>query len=1201
MASDDLKTALGEVRQALLAEQEQGPSDRELLTRFVERRDEDAFAALVRRHAAMVWGVCRRTLRNAADAEDAFQATFLVLVRKAASVQPRETVGNFLYGVARRTALKARTAEARRWRRERQVEPMPQAEAKGCQRDDELQALLDEELARLPDKYRAVLVLCDLEGQARSVAARHLGLPEGTVASRLARARAMLARRLARRGLGVTGASLAAALSAEAMASAPAAAVSAAIRAACALAAGQAGAAAVSAKVLSLTEGVVKAMFVTRLMKATAMVLALGTAIVACGVLAPGRSGEPSRTGPDAPPLAAPPAAKAEPADPLPTGAVAQFGSLRLQDIDDTQSAAISPDGKRMAVCGHHRPLLVWDVRTGELARTYPNPGWIPALHWEPDGKLAALSLGMGGFFMREFSDNPASPPGGFAGFRLLHADKAQEYGQESCFLSADGRWVVVIWTSRAKKDRRAALYRFTTARKPERTPDSAKPECEIDLPPGSGAWLSADGKCLLAHVSSSTDTPNRLRAFAVAADEKGRAGWELAFPGADAERRPAACFSPDGQRVVVSFWDGSVELWDGPAGKRVRELAKWPVDPNRRFSVEPSIDLGPDGKRLVLIHREANGQVGGRVVDVATGRNVCRLAPRAMPRPGGAGIARFSADGQWVARVSRGVVGVWNAQTGADACPLPGHRGLVTSLAVLASGGRVVTTGDDFTARAWDPATGKEAWRAALPQAMHVKFATPDGVVVLQYQEAPYHRLQGPPLCLDAATGQPRPLPGDLAEAGKENFLACSPDGTTVVTLDAKWTAFRVWSWPAGRLQKTVPLVMPDKFELNQCAEARFIPDGKHFVAVLYCIGPGEQPGQRQLINHPFVETWDLAAGKRLGRMELERWYRHPPGRVSKDTVFYDWDTESHPLLMPHPTGLYYSGNDGEVRDAMTGRLLVRLERPEVRGLDPNFPHSSVGVGPARGPRFPEGRRLIPDFTRAALAPDGRTVAVCPGELHEPVLLFETRTGRLRGTLPVPGGTVTGLSFLPDGRLIVLGTTATVWSVALHPAAVPAADLDWEWEKLGEADAEKAWPAMAKLAASPGETVERIGRRVRPVPTEATLVRLCRNLDAEEFRDREMASQELDRLGVLAVPRVKARLAAVASEEVKRRLGLFLEKYERENLAAVELRALRAVEILEAIRTPAARKLLGELAAGEPTARLTQDAAAAVQRLAGR
>jgi RNA polymerase sigma factor (sigma-70 family) len=149
----------------------------------------------------MVWGVCRRILGSYHDAEDAFQATFLVLVRRAASIVPREMVANWLYGVAHQTALKARATAARRRGRERHVTVMPEPAV--IERDlwRDLQPLLDEELSRLPDRYRAVIVLCDLEGKTRREAARQLDVPEGTVAGQLARARVLLAKRLAQRGV----------------------------------------------------------------------------------------------------------------------------------------------------------------------------------------------------------------------------------------------------------------------------------------------------------------------------------------------------------------------------------------------------------------------------------------------------------------------------------------------------------------------------------------------------------------------------------------------------------------------------------------------------------------------------------------------------------------------------------------------------------------------------------------------------------------------------------------------------------------------------------------------------------------------------------------------------------------------------------------------------------------------------------------
>ena len=259
-----------------------GRTDGELLARFVRSRDENALAALVRRHASMVWGVCRRLL-NHHDAEDAFQATFLVLVRKAAGV-PGQAVANWLYGVARQTAVRVRATAAKRGWRETQVVDMPEPTVPEV-RDGDLQAVLDEELSRLPDHYRGVIVLCDLEGMTRKEAARQLGIPEGSVASRLARARALLAKRLNQRGIVLSG-SVAGVLSAGSASAAPPALVASTIKAASLLAAGQV-AGVVSLKVAALTEGVVKAMFVSKLKAAFSVVMILcvmatGATFLAC-------------------------------------------------------------------------------------------------------------------------------------------------------------------------------------------------------------------------------------------------------------------------------------------------------------------------------------------------------------------------------------------------------------------------------------------------------------------------------------------------------------------------------------------------------------------------------------------------------------------------------------------------------------------------------------------------------------------------------------------------------------------------------------------------------------------------------------------------------------------------------------------------------------------------------------------------------
>jgi RNA polymerase sigma factor (sigma-70 family) len=257
---------LGKVIRQLEAAFGQGPEDARLLECFLARRDEEAFEELVRRHGPMVLGVCRRVLRNEADAEDAFQATFLVLASKAAAVRKQGALANFLYGVAHRTALEARRAATRRRAKEARVMHQPAAEEASA----DLREALDEELAALPEKYRAALVLCDLEGKSRKAAAAELGVAEGTVASRVARGRTLLARRLSRRGLALTAGALATALS-EAAAAVPAPLVVATARAAVLVAAGQA--AGVSASAAVLMKGVLKNMFLAKLKLVVAMVM----------------------------------------------------------------------------------------------------------------------------------------------------------------------------------------------------------------------------------------------------------------------------------------------------------------------------------------------------------------------------------------------------------------------------------------------------------------------------------------------------------------------------------------------------------------------------------------------------------------------------------------------------------------------------------------------------------------------------------------------------------------------------------------------------------------------------------------------------------------------------------------------------------------------------------------------------------------
>ncbi|MBN9122369.1 MAG: sigma-70 family RNA polymerase sigma factor [Planctomycetes bacterium] len=321
--------------------------DRDLLARFVASRDEEAFAEIVRRHGPMVLAACRRVTGRPHDAEDAFQAAFLVLARRAGHINRPELLANWLYGVACRTALEARAA---RRRSEERVVPAAPEPAAPTPPDDtaDLRRVIDEELARLPDKYRSAVVLCDLEGLPRAAAAAQLGIPEGTLSSRLAHARKVLAERLTRRGVTAGSAVVAAALNRDAMAVVvPNNLTHKTVHAAVRFVPGAAPPPGVSPAVSSITDGVLKTMLATRLRHLFAIGL-LTCGVIGVGVAiaqqlgAPAAPGTPTRgvaldplAAPDAPPKRAEPkkiAAKGIEDDDVPYGTFPTQAVVRLEE-----------------------------------------------------------------------------------------------------------------------------------------------------------------------------------------------------------------------------------------------------------------------------------------------------------------------------------------------------------------------------------------------------------------------------------------------------------------------------------------------------------------------------------------------------------------------------------------------------------------------------------------------------------------------------------------------------------------------------------------------------------------------------------------------------------------------------------------------------------------------------------------------------
>jgi RNA polymerase sigma factor (sigma-70 family) len=355
MATAQLGTLMRHIK-GLAADPARQQTDRQLLDDFASRGDESAFADLVGRHGAMVLRVCRRVLQHEQDAEDAFQATFLVLARNTASIRRREALGSWLYGVAYRTAMKAKRSAARRRNHEARLRQRKPPAATGPTWD-EVQVVLDEEVQRLPESYRAAFVLCVLEGKTEPAAAADLGVKKGTLSWRLARARQRLRKQLARQGIELSTVLAALSLTRDAgKAAVPAALATATIRFGHSLAAGE-SAAAIPAPIAALAAGVTRATILSKAQIATALLLAAALLVPGTGALMhhPSASGEPPPGG-----------QKSEAGSPKKGPATAKPSAAeKLPEAVEVQGRVVDPDGKPLG----RAALFLWTPGAREASR----------------------------------------------------------------------------------------------------------------------------------------------------------------------------------------------------------------------------------------------------------------------------------------------------------------------------------------------------------------------------------------------------------------------------------------------------------------------------------------------------------------------------------------------------------------------------------------------------------------------------------------------------------------------------------------------------------------------------------------------------------------------------------------------------------------------------------------------------------------
>jgi RNA polymerase sigma factor (sigma-70 family) len=1120
--------------------------DAVLLDRFRRDRDEAAFAALVARHGLMVLRLCRRVLGDAQAAEDAFQATFLVLARRASAVRPPEALAAWLHQVAYRVALKARSAGVRRRARETSVpdltpaDPHPDPLAELSAR--ELLTILDEEVQRLPEVYRLPVIHCCLEGRTQEETAALLGWTPGSVKGRLERGRARLHARLAWRGLALTAA-LGAVEMGQGVASAgvPAPLATATVR--------TAAGGAISARVALLAEEGVKGMALTKAKLGVVLLLAAGVAVAGTGMLAhevlaakQPAAEPPARDANQGQPAGEKPARTDRYGDPLPDGTLVRMGTVRFRHAEGVTCCTFSPDGKTLISGGHDYTLRLWDAATGkELRRFLGHRGAVRNLALSPDGSVLASTgdawrgqepgrifiwdVGTGKERARLLGpekqaaclawspDGKTLAAGGEDGSVRLYVPAEEKEVRRLAWhkgsvqglaFSPDGARL-----ASAGKDRTVCLGDPAGREEPVRLHGKEKEYHFVAFAP-DGKTLLSGGDCYGDDIGQKMPSVNtitvwdpatgrRLRDFRVGDDRDD-----------DSDGSASVTLSPDGKTLALGYWDHTVRLWDVAAGKPLRRLPGYPD----RFYPAYHLAFSPDGKTLAA----AGSHHTVCLLDTATGKQLLKDAPAQESTIPSVAV---SPDGKVLATASEDfTVCLWDAATGQALHDLRGHTGWLYAVAFAPDGRSLASGGSDGTVRVWDPATGKEL----------------------------------------------RQLPADPAatnerEKAKVSRMAFSPDGRLLAAAYTRGDPMRglqpdgicIWDLATGKEMRrlTGPMVS------NGCLS--FSPDGRTLITLGEDVRP---PG-----DHHMIRRWRVATGEELPPTELAAGRSVYWKTISPDCTLAATNDYTGPVL---------------VWEVATGRQLLAIPKQGGTGCHPVF--------------SPDGRYLAlcgvsydwPDLS------DNLAVE-----------LYELASGKMvcRHRLPQRTG-VSAAVFFPDGRRLataLMDTTTLIWDLAPAPPEKGKDRPEDLWAALAGDDAPRAWRALRALTAAP-ESVSFLKEQLRPaVVDRKRILGLVADLDSDEFMVRERAVKELRQFGPEAQPVFRDVLAGKPSAEVRKQLEALRDVSPQPVRPGEELRGIRAAAVLEQVGTPEARRLLEALAKGAPEARLTQQAKASLERLARR
>jgi RNA polymerase sigma factor (sigma-70 family) len=902
-------------------------SDGALLERFVRNRDEDAFAALVGRHGPMVLAVCRSVLGDVHRAEDAYQAAWLVLARKAATVRPAGRLASWLHGVARHLALKCRRADTRRRQRETHClprvapsDPLDELTAR------ELLLAFDEELQRLPEVYRLPVILCCLEGRSQEEAARLLGWTPGSVKGRLERGRARLHSRLVGRGL-TLAAALAGIEIARGIASATALVSTAAIiRSVLACAAGkETGEAGVSQTVVGLAEEGVKGMASGKA-KLGILLLAAGMAVVGTGALA-----HQLLVGNQQQVKAGPMAQDAEPMKPegekpartdregelLPAGALARMGSTRLRH-GWGKVVAFSADSQTVTSIGGDEAIRIWDVASGRLLRQLAGPACDLTdicSACSPDGSAVVVWRRLPPYLvlwdlvtgkeLRTLSWN-GNPPSALA-------------------FSPDGTTIAA-----AKSDRTISLFDTDTGQEKWSFPCGVQDVRQVAFSP--------DGKVLAS--ASMFDGPICLF----------KAGKEIRRINT---KDTALAFSPDGKALASAGRGKNVTLWDPVTGAAQATLPVF----TQSADFVPCLAFSPDSKTLAA---GGNGQPIA-LWDIATRKELHRL-PVSL-----ASALVFAPSGNTVATSVLGAIRLCDVPTGKEMHPPEGHMSEVTSVAVSPDG-RVVASASswfDPTIYLWDAATGRQLQTLNEPN----KYVS--DVAFTQNSRILVAGGQGAVRLWDVVEGkQLREFSINEAnreEAHKVLATRLAANGKTLAAVETpihgKMFTLRTWDVITGKelIKREVAI---DPFVLAFAPDAKTLASAAGRGVVLVNVATGKRREVRTA--HEPHEPIVFSPDSRI--LAVSCFQPNPPPQIGWDTRVigvYDLEEGGEPVTLDtgplrhaafSQDGRYLATagrDDLRLWELASGREMLRYPQPE-----PSYTHHRYSVGSLAF--SPDGHRLV-------------------------------------------------------------------------------------------------------------------------------------------------------------------------------------------------------------------------------------------------